>query len=270
MVCLLVCWSEAKSHHLFSKDRDAYRCLVSDVGLRAKLEAIIPLTAVSQLTSFADTEKHVNLDEVASSIMAIPEMKELQKLTQSVLDDPYGSNSRPIVPFLVALCSETKDMLIKHHLFRAFRQLLHESPRRFQHNYLPLCVTPKEIFEILQDQIMESLFLMQGEVDRDSRMWDFSTDHNLYETLFWFTFFHRSSGYLESYMKQQENTKSPWYLVPLDLIRPLPWLEFKYGTHKFKKYLFKYWSRSKLSWNHFTSNNLQSLSNLSCDRSIPL
>lgn len=154
---------------VISTDRDAYRLIESNHELRKKMESVIAITDLGQTTSANDPEKFNNLDEFGSSVMAKEEMKALQYLTQKSLDHVHDSQAQQTIPFLIALSNTTKSMIIKHHLYKVFRQLLYKTPILDPVDLDALWMTPMQQFDILQGDMMKFLSIIQTE--RENNKW---------------------------------------------------------------------------------------------------
>lgn len=148
--------------YISSTDRNSYKCIESNVILKKKMESIISIKDVAPMGLEHDLEKYFDLDSLARDAMNMKPMQELQHITEMILKNPAKSESRNSLPFLIALSSEAKNITIKHHLYKVFRQLLFGNLHFEHYTFLGLRVTPTQAFNTLEGEIKEYLAVIQG------------------------------------------------------------------------------------------------------------
>lgn len=125
------------------------------------IESSISTTDVPQVPVVIGSRDYFKLEKAASTLMATERMTQLQNVTQWVLDNANDPEAQMIIPSIIALANETDDIVIQHHYYRFFRQLLYKSPIMDNSRLSVLSVPPEKILEVVEGKITRHLSIIQ-------------------------------------------------------------------------------------------------------------
>lgn len=133
----------------FWTDHKVYRDLSSNKSLRKEMESILPVKDIVTIDFFGDINLNINFDEEWKKLMELQEMKNLRKMTKFVLENTTCKWTSHKLWFLVTISDASPDLIIRHHLYKFFQQLLYQNPQLGKFKLNNHGMTPKTAFQIL-------------------------------------------------------------------------------------------------------------------------